>query len=298
MFRCGWLINFVQYCLVMKPLLQKLLLAGDNSFVAKTFRTPHFEVGWHQHVEYELILFTEGAGLSLIGDYVGDFNTGDIFFLGSNLPHTFQKSGELITSAVVVQFREEIFGEPFLQLPEMQPVRDLFRLAGKGLKLTGDLRRKLAPLIQDMERHSGLPRLLGLLQCLQCMETEKEFSTLCMGDVLPASKVESSIEKVFQFTLDHFQENIALNQVASLTHRSVPAFCQYFKRSTKKTYIEFLNEVRTSHACRLLTETDLGVETIAFEAGYSTTGHFHRQFLRIKGTTPLQYRKSFNSYYS
>ncbi len=28
--------------------------------LAKTFRTPDFEVGWHQHVEYELILFTEG----------------------------------------------------------------------------------------------------------------------------------------------------------------------------------------------------------------------------------------------
>ena len=60
----------------MKPLIQKLPLNEATSFVAKTFRTPHFEVGWHQHIEYELILFTEGSGMSFIGNYVGEFETG------------------------------------------------------------------------------------------------------------------------------------------------------------------------------------------------------------------------------
>ena len=65
----------------MKPFIEKLPLSEDRSFVAQTHRTPHFEVPWHQHVEYELILFKEGAGLSFIGNYVGEFETGDIFFL-------------------------------------------------------------------------------------------------------------------------------------------------------------------------------------------------------------------------
>jgi len=76
----------------VKPFIEKLPLSEDRSFVAQTHRTPNFEVPWHQHVEYELILFKEGAGLSFIGNYVGEFETGDIFFLGSNVPHTFQKS--------------------------------------------------------------------------------------------------------------------------------------------------------------------------------------------------------------
>ena len=109
----------------MKPLIEKLHLSGEMSFVAETHRTPKFEVPWHQHVEYELILFKEGSGLSLIGNYVGEFEAGDIFLLGANLPHTFQKSGDLITSAVVVHFKEDFWGKEFLNLPETKSIQQL-----------------------------------------------------------------------------------------------------------------------------------------------------------------------------
>lgn len=64
----------------MKPIIEHLPLSDDTSFVARTHRTPNFEMPWHQHIEYEIILFTEGAGLSFIGNYVGEFEVGDIFF--------------------------------------------------------------------------------------------------------------------------------------------------------------------------------------------------------------------------
>ena len=66
----------------MKPIIEQLTLSNDTSFVAETHRTPHFEVPWHQHIEIEMILFNEGEGLSFIGNYVGEFHVGDVFFLG------------------------------------------------------------------------------------------------------------------------------------------------------------------------------------------------------------------------
>ena len=120
----------------MKPFIEKLPLSEDRSFVAQTHRTPNFEVPWHQHIEYELILFTEGAGLSFIGNYVGEFETGDIFFLGSNVPHTFQKSHEgLITSAVVIHFNENFWGEEILNLPESKFIKRLLQRTMNGLKI-------------------------------------------------------------------------------------------------------------------------------------------------------------------
>lgn len=120
----------------MKPLIEKLTLSENSSFLARTYRTPKFEVPWHQHIEYELILFTEGEGSSFVGNYVGEFKTGDIFFLGSNLPHTFQKAHkDLITSAIVVQFREEFWGPHFMQLPESRSIKKLFDISYKGLKI-------------------------------------------------------------------------------------------------------------------------------------------------------------------
>ncbi|MGI8635966.1 MAG: AraC family ligand binding domain-containing protein [Segetibacter sp.] len=116
----------------MKPFVELLPLSDDTSFVARTHRTPNFEVPWHQHIEYELILFTEGAGLSFIGNYVGEFEAGDIFFLGANLPHTFKKSGDLITSAVVIHFREDFWGSEFINLPESKQVLHLLKISLQG----------------------------------------------------------------------------------------------------------------------------------------------------------------------
>src|SRR4029079_18765389 len=102
----------------MKLFIEKLPLSQNTSFVARTYRTPQFEIPWHQHIEYELILFTEGEGLIFIGNYVGDFKPGDIFFIGANLPHTFQKANrDLIINAVVIQFREDFWGNELMNLP-------------------------------------------------------------------------------------------------------------------------------------------------------------------------------------
>src|ERR1700712_1352553 len=131
----------------MKPLIEKLPLSDDTSFVARIHRTPNFEVNWHQHIEYELILFAEGAGLSFIGNYVGEFEVGDVFFLGANLPHTFKKSGDVITSAVVVHFREDFWGNEFLNLPECKEISHLLKTSLSGLKVRGNSRELLNSLI-------------------------------------------------------------------------------------------------------------------------------------------------------
>jgi AraC-like DNA-binding protein len=98
---------------------------------------------------------------------------------------------------------------------------------------------------------------------------------------------------VFQFTIDTFRDTISLDQVAAVACMSIPAFCRYFKRSTKKTYIEFLNEVRIGYACNVLQETEKTVVEICYESGFNTIANFHKQFLKVKKCTPLQYRKYF-----
>lgn len=274
----------------MKPFIQKLPLDEATSFVAKTFRTPNFEVGWHQHIEYELILFTEGSGMSFIGNHVGEFEAGDIYFLGSNLPHTFQKSGDQITSAVVVQFRDELF----IPIPETRSIHLLFEISMHGLKITGSTKQHITPLVKKLETATGFERILLLGECLRNISESKEYITVSTQEVKQLNpKDKECIDRVFQFTIDSFREPISLSQVAGIACMSIPAFCNYFKRSTKKTYIDFLNEIRIGYACNLLIDTKKSVLDICYESGYNTMANFHKQFLKHKQLTPLQYRKHF-----
>jgi AraC-like DNA-binding protein len=281
----------------MKPLIQKLPLNENSSFVAQTFRTPDFEVGWHQHIEYELILFTEGSGLSFVGNHVGEFEAGDIYLLGTNLPHTFQKrEPSLITSAVVVQFREDFWGKELLNLPECRHIKKLLTTSSFGLKLSGKCQQLLFPLIKALEKATNFRRILLLGECLETIAGSGEYITVSTQEVKQLnSRDKECIDRIFQFSIDNFRDPITLSMVAEIACMSVPAFCNYFKKSTKKTYIDFLNEVRIGYACKLLMETKKTVVDISADSGYNTMANFHKQFQKIKQFTPLQYRKHFTN---
>jgi AraC-like DNA-binding protein len=227
---------------------------------------------------------------------VGKFETGDIYFLGSKLPHTFQKSGNHSTSAVVVQFREDFWGEHFMKLPETKLIQSLFEISMQGLKIKGRSRQILQPMIKALETANGFNRILLLGECLQIIAEKKEFIKVSTQEIKsPNSKERETIDRVFQFTIDSFRDNISLSAVASIACMSIPAFCNYFKRRTQKTYIDFLNEIRVGYACSQLIESNIPVIDICYASGYNTMVHFHRQFLRLKKITPLQYRKTFSA---
>ena len=276
-------------------MIEKLPLSGDTSFVARSFRTPQFEVPWHQHIEYELILFTEGEGVSFIGNYVGEFKTGDIFFLGANLPHTFQKADkDLITEAVVVQFKEDFWGAGFMQLPECRLIRELFTNSLQGLRIKGACRLQLIPLVKELEWLQGFDRIIRLCECLLRIARSGEYEAVSTQE--PGEfhfKNKERIDRIFQYTIEYFQEPIHLEDIAGNAGMSVPAFCHYFKKSTKKTYIDFLNEVRVGYACKQLIDTRKSIETICYESGFNTLANFNKQFLKVKKSTPSGYRKNF-----
>jgi AraC-like DNA-binding protein len=279
----------------MKPIVEKLTLSEDTSFLARTYRTPLFEVPWHQHIEYELILFKEGEGSSFIGNHVGEFKTGDIFFLGSNLPHTFQKAHkDLITSALVIQFRDDFWGKDFLQLPESRHIKQLLDISYRGLKITGDCKQQLTAFAEELEFAEGFERIILLCECLQMIMHSKEYETVSTQEVKAYNtKHKERIDKIYQYTIDCFQDAVTLDAVAAHAGMSVPAFCNYFKKSTKKTYIDFLNEVRIGYACKQLIDTQKTVEEICYESGFNTLANFNKQFLKVKHLTPSRYRKDF-----
>lgn len=280
----------------MKPLIQKIPLGEEHSFLARTFSTPDFEVGWHQHVEVELILLKEGSGLAFIGNDVGHWEAGDVYLLGSGLPHSFQKSDpDGYASAMVVQFHPDFWGESFLRLAENEAIRGLLAEAMAGLKVGGKSTQILGRLITDLEYAQRTGRIIGLLRCLHEIAHYAELSSVSTMDTqATGSKHQDKVKLVFDFTMANFGETITLAEVADMACMSVPAFCNWFKKSTKKTYVDFLNEIRIGYACRLLLSSKVTIPEIGYDSGYNTAANFHKQFLKVKGLSPLQYRKQFN----
>jgi AraC-like DNA-binding protein len=277
----------------MKTLIQKVHVEEDCSFACRTYRTPQFETNWHMHAEYELIVLTEGHGTAMIGDYVGEYRAGDVFFLAGNLPHWFRKAHTKMTgAAVVAHFLQEILGTTLLAQPEMKKIRHLLERKN-GLQLKGSLQQQMAAALVQLEHTSGFERLSMLLHCLHSISGSSSYEVVTQDFGRETDRVNPAIEIIIDYSFRHYLEPITLAGVAAVAGMSIPTFCRFFKQNIKKTYFDFLQDLRISHACKLLANTDKPVLAVCYESGYNSWAHFSKQFRRVKGLPPGRYRKQF-----
>ena len=97
---------------------------------------------------------------------------------------------------------------------------------------------------------------------------------------------------VMEYTINNYQNQISLENIASVANLTKNAFCKYFKKRTNKTYFSFLNEMRVENASRLLISgNDLSIAEIADRSGFNNISNFNRQFKTFKQVAPSNYRK-------
>lgn len=99
------------------------------------------------------------------------------------------------------------------------------------------------------------------------------------------------LREVFEFLGEHFAERIALPQMATMAGLSRPQFHAVFKRAAGMTLVDYITQLRLTHASRLLRETEQSVADIASAVGFADQSYFDRRFRRFFGRTPLQFRR-------
>lgn len=276
----------------MKTHIQKLPLSENSSFMADIFRTPYFETPWHSHPEYELALIVEGQGKRLIGNHVSDYSAGNLAFIGPNLQHLYRKDGHTQTGgSLVIHFREDFLGKEFLGIPEMQKIQFLLEKSRMGLHIYGHTRELLSREMHHLLDLKGMNRLTALLSILSALAESNEYELLSNPQVNSHSPQESDrLNRIFEYVMEHFQDEIHIEKVAQIAMMSYSGFCRYFKNRTKKNFSHFVNEVRVGYACKRLIESDEQISRICFESGYNNMANFTKQFKKVLQCTPNQFR--------
>ena len=197
-----------------------------------------------------------------------------------------------MVAAVVAHFKKDVFGKSFFLLPEIKHVFN-FLNKNDAIQLQNKLKKEVTALLVEMETAKGFERINLLLQTLQKMSSSSSFSRLTQDFSSPDNNINPAIEKIIEYSFKHYLEPVTLQQVAEIAEMSIPTFCSFFKKNIKKTYFNFLQDLRISHACKLLTNTNKPVMDCCYESGYNSWAHFSKQFKQIKQITPSMYRREF-----
>jgi len=288
----------------LKAQLHKLPLISDASFLFKRWQCPYFDKPWHFHEEYELVLIDKGSGIRFIGDHVSHFEGGDLFLIGSNVPHLFRNHEDyyagdttLEASSIFIHFSGDFLGGNFFELPEMKAVKKLLDLSAFALEIKGKVKELVICKLYDMCNESSSRRLVSLLEILMTLSEHSEltpllatrFTSLSISDTRDTGR----IHKVFEFIMKNFTREIYVPQIAAMLNMSSASFSRYFKHHTRKTFSGYVSEIRISHACQLLMQGDESVARIGYLSGFENLSNFYRHFREITGLTPMEYRHRF-----
>lgn len=269
----------------------------EEAFRVQVDDLPHLYNHLHQHPEIQLTLIKESNGTLVAGDYVGPFHAGDVFVIGGNQPHVFRNDEKFFKKrskavAITIFFDETTFGENFWLLEEMKSLQQFLKNSSGGFRITGRKKKSIAENLVSIANAKGIDRLIIFLEILKLLSSRKEMHSLATPVIQRNIKSYdgSRLNKVIEFTFKEFQRPITLKEVADLANLSPEAFCKYFKTRTRKTYINFLNEIRVNHACRLLTE-DKSISAICYDCGFMNLSNFNRIFKKLKQVSPGGWRK-------
>jgi len=286
----------------MKPHLLKVSLTPESSFNILQKKGIDFYNQWHFHPEVELIYVHKGRGTRFIGTDVHRFEPDELFLFGSNLPHMwrcdpeyFQKDSKQKAEVTIIYFHHDFLGDRFFNLPELKGIESLLERAKQGIKITGNTKVQIKELLSRLSEARGSERIITLLTILEKMANSKEKQYInSIYHEVKIEKLEADrLNKIFQYISDNFQRKITLSEIASVANLSAKAFCRYFKSKTRKTFYDFLLEVRVAHACDLLLEKDMPVYEVCYDCGFNNLSNFNRYFKKIMDKTPTSYKWEF-----
>jgi AraC-like DNA-binding protein len=284
----------------MKANLEPLLYPPDSSLVSKRIRLPAFDHPYHFHPEIEITYIAESSGTRVIGGHIGAFHAEEIYLLGPNLPHVFRNTvpPERGAEAEVLHFQRGAKPGFLEAMPEMRALGLLLDRSRAGLVFDPQTSRHGGRLLRRIRQTQGVRRLAAFFELAgTLLEAPEPRALVSPGDSAPAHQTAGSdrIHRVCNIILEKFAENLSHRAMAKLAHMAPASFSRLFLRTTRKTFTQFVAEVRLGHACRLLRESDHTVAGIAFASGFNNLAHFNRQFRRYHHSSPREYRTACHS---
>lgn len=109
-------------------------------------------------------------------------------------------------------------------------------------------------------------------------------------------RVTNIISRSLDYIADNYMHDIKVTDLAGYSHLSETHFRRVFSAYMHMSPLEYINLVRIRTACEHLKKSDDSIANIAVKCGFTTNSTFNRNFKRLLGVTPAEWRKKPENY--
>ncbi len=244
----------------------------------------HLQCMPHLHRELELVCMLGGESVAYADSTRCVLHPGDVFLTFPNQIHSYET------------YTDERF-ILFILRPDLVPeLMDTFNIAlpespvVKGFLLEPRM-RELLDLLADAcdKKKNGTPYVNSLRrgyllaffsELLACMPVRR----LPVGD-------SGALRDIVSFCAQNYAENLSLSMLEEHLHLNKYYISHLFSGKLGIRFNDYINSLRISEACRLLSNSDISVTEISERVGFNTLRTFNRAFVKQIGVSPSEYRR-------
>ena len=272
-------------------------IAPDKGSSFKVLLTPGLNDTflWHFHPEYEIVFVEGTSGTRHVGDHTSVYKGSDLVFIGPNIPHlNFDYGVRTACEQVIIQMKENFLGKDFLDIPELASIKLLFEKSHYGLSFSGSTKQIVGDKLKELPKLDHFDQLVSLLQILRILAYSDQVTVLNNSPAGNKSlqKEQLRMDSIYKYVETHFDQNPDVNFIAEQVNLSTAAFCRYFKKNTKMTFTDFVNQYRINQAKNYLLQ-DKTISETCFAVGFESLSYFNKLFKKIEGENPSEFKKRY-----
>lgn len=256
----------------------------------------------HFHNLMEIGYCVDGEGELVFDEIVVPYQPGMLTVIPRNYPHT--TNSRYNTKS----YWEYLFLNPEEILQEAYPQNSLFTRkildylnkkeqyypAGENEQLVSLVRM----IMEECRNRKNYYResIRGLLVSVLMVAARNDAIINSRPEYYPSKGGVYQISGALEYISKKYMENIKMSTLAETCNLSETHFRRLFVEYMNMTPVEYINLVRIQQACDMMKKTDYSMEDVAGRVGYTTVSTFNRNFRKIIGTSPYQYKKNSMNY--
>lgn len=250
---------------------------------------------WHFHPEYELVYIEAASGTRHIGKHISTYEKNDLVLIGSKIPHlNFDYGIKTSYRKVVVHLKKDFIENHLSGVPELNPITQLFEKSKYGLAFSGEVKRQIGEKLFHFEHLNDFQRYHQMLEIFDILANipNPELLHKQPYNNKVSEREQGRLRAIYAFVDKNYHKKINLDEVAATSNMTKEAFCRYFKKVSKYTFIEFLNRYRISQSKRILI-SGKSVSDACYQSGFKSLSYFNRTFKKATNENPRDFRKRY-----